>query len=295
MRYYSDSNTLFIRGSFRAASTGISGGIHSVSTILSHVVSEKSEIERSSEKELEFAAAGAGIDSDFFGLLTSVPVQHLSVLQYDFITVFITAFIPGTGDQQAGSINIIVFSAEGMEDAALLESIIVSTEAKTETLLASGYTISGTAGDSIITACEGPVRHASAGRNTEAGRRIREAVMHGIPEALQRNRQNSGFDRPSYFIFSRFKGEHWVEWTPENCSYFPCHFPGQRCDFCYCPFYPCYDEDLGQWAESSNGKKVWNCARCTLLHEPVVTDYLKRFPGVSLKELVRRRKSGKEK
>ena len=24
--------------------------------------------------------------------------------------------------------------------------------------------------------------------------------------------------------------------------------------------YPCKDETLGQWVESSNGKKVWNCA-----------------------------------
>ena len=125
-----------------------------------------------------------------------------------------------------------------------------------------------------------------AGRNTEPGRRIREAVMHGIPEALRQRAKNGGHDRPSFFIFSRFKGEHWVEWTPENCPYFPCHFPGQRCDFCYCPFYPCHDEDLGQWVESSNGKKVWNCARCTLLHEPAVADYLKQFPGASLKELV---------
>ena len=153
---------------------------------------------------------------------------------------------------------------------------MVSTEAKTETLLASGYTISGTQTDAVITACEGPVLHANAGRNSEAGRRIREAVIHGISEAI---RQKNTQDRSSFFIFSRFKGEHWVEWTPENCPYFPCHFPGQRCDYCYCPYYPCNDETLGQWAESSNGKKVWNCARCTLLHEPPVADYLKHFPG----------------
>ena len=92
MRYYSDSSTLFIRGSFRAASTSITGVIRSVSTILSHVVPEGASHEIP-EKELEFAAAGAGLNDDFFGLLTTVPVRQLTVLQYDFITVFISAAI----------------------------------------------------------------------------------------------------------------------------------------------------------------------------------------------------------
>ena len=294
MRYYTDSDTLFIRGSFCAASTGFFGGIHSVSTILSHTVPEGAS-HRSKEKELEFAAAGAGVGSDFFGLLTGVPARQISVLQYDFITVFIAAGIPENGSSEAAGINIIVCSGEGMEDAALLEAIMVATEAKTEALLTSGYATSGTPADAVIAAYEGPVIHTGAGRNTEVGRRIRKAVLHGILEAGRRSRENDGQDRPSFFIFSRFKGEHWVEWTPGNCPYFPCHFPGQRCDFCYCPFYPCHDETLGQWAESPNGKKVWNCARCTLVHEPPVADYLRQFPEASLKELVRQRKTGQEK
>jgi hypothetical protein len=38
---------------------------------------------------------------------------------------------------------------------------------------------------------------------------------------------------------------HWVEWSPEGCPYYPCHFEGQQCDFCYCPLYPCLDTSLG--------------------------------------------------
>ena len=175
-----------------------------------------------------------------------------------------------------------------MEDAALLEIILVAAGAKTEALLASGCGMSGTAADAVIAACEGKVQHHNAGRLTEAGRRVREAVLHGVPEAIRRNANTTGQqDRPAFFIFSRFKGEHWVEWVPEDCQYYPCHFPGQRCDFCYCPFYPCGDESLGQWVESSTSGKVWNCARCTLLHEPVVADYIKKFPGASLNELKR--------
>jgi adenosylcobinamide hydrolase len=218
-----------------------------------------------------------------------VPVQHCCILQYDYVTVFITAGVRRKPPTNAGTINIIVCSNEGMEDAALLETIMVATEAKAEALTAMGFPLTGTPTDAVITGCEGSVKHRYAGRLTGAGRRIREAVLHGIPEAIRRHDAADLSSHSSFFIFSRFKGEHWVELSPHNCPYFPCHFPGQRCDFCYCPFYPCDDENLGQWVESSNGGRVWNCARCTLLHEPEIADYLKEFPLSSRAELIRLR------
>jgi adenosylcobinamide hydrolase len=78
-----------------------------------------------------------------------------------------------------------------------------------------------------------------------------------------------------------------VEWSPGGCPYYPCHFEGQRCDFCYCPLYPCQDPSLGQWVESRNGGRVWNCAGCTLLHTPEVAEYLKKHPEAGLRELKR--------
>ena len=51
----------------------------------------------------------------------------------------------------------------------------------------------------------------------------------------------------------------------EECEYYPCHWQGQYCDFCYCPFYPCGDSSTGgEWIK---GKGVWNCTNCTWLHE----------------------------
>jgi adenosylcobinamide hydrolase len=286
MRYYLDFTTLFIRGSFRAASTGIDGGIRSVSTLLLRTTSEDDE-SSDPEKKLETSAARAGIGRDYFGLLTPVPGGQVCVLQYDFVTVFILAGIHHKKPGNAGSIHIIVSSSEGMTDAALLETIMVASEAKTEALLALGLTLTGSAADGVITASEGEVVHRSAGRLTDVGRRVREAVLHGIPEAITRFETGAEFNRPAFFIFSRMKGEHWIAWSPDHCPYYPCHFEGQSCDFCYCPFYPCRNEELGQWAESSGGGRVWNCAGCTLLHDPVVAGYLKRYPGASQKELVR--------
>jgi adenosylcobinamide hydrolase len=287
MRYYLDPSTLFIRGSFRAASTGINGGICSVSTFLLHTSGEGHE-SADPEKKLEITAASAGIGRDYFGLLTRVPGGQACVLQYDFITVFIQAGIlhkkPGT----AGAIHIIVSSSEGMTDAALLETIMVASEAKAEALLARGLPLTGPAADAVITACEGEEEHRSAGRLSDVGRRVREAVLHGIPEALARHETGVEFNRPAFFVYSRIKGEHWIAWSPDHCPYYPCHFEGQSCDFCYCPFYPCKNVELGQWAESSGGGRIWNCAGCTLLHDPFVADYLKRYPGASQKELVLR-------
>jgi adenosylcobinamide hydrolase len=136
-----------------------------------------------------------------------------------------------------------------------------------------------------VVGCEGEIQHRYAGRITDTGRRVREAVLYGVPEAIRRHDGTDLSGPSSFFIFSRFKGDHWVKLSPHDCPYFPCHFPGQRCDFCYCPFYPCSDENLGQWVESSSGGRVWNCARCTLLHDPEIADYLKEFPLSSRAEL----------
>ncbi len=56
-----------------------------------------------------------------------------------------------------------------------------------------------------------------------------------------------------------------------SCEYYPCHFTGQDCTFCFCPFYPCQDENTGgKLIESSTGGQVWSCEHCTLLHRPKV-------------------------
>ncbi len=50
-----------------------------------------------------------------------------------------------------------------------------------------------------------------------------------------------------------------------TCDYHPCHFKGQDCTFCYCPFYPCHDEDLGEMIVGKHGD-VWACSDCLFIH-----------------------------
>ena len=58
-----------------------------------------------------------------------------------------------------------------------------------------------------------------------------------------------------------------------NCEYYPCHFEGQDCTFCFCPFYPCLDERTGgHMVERRTGGEVWSCVGCDLVHRPDVAN-----------------------
>ncbi|HOB18778.1 MAG TPA: adenosylcobinamide amidohydrolase [Candidatus Methanoculleus thermohydrogenotrophicum] len=292
MRYFVRGNTLFLRGRFRAASTGVDGGIADVTTILNSTVPR--DFDEDPQRYLDLLVARHGLSREYFGFLTAVLMRHLCVLQYDFITVFITAGVTNPTCSDPGTphtINIIVYNREGMSDAALLETIITATGAKAQALHDLGYDFPGTTTDAVAVACERDTfcAHTYAGTLTGVGRRVYAAVLRGVPEALARQQAKVRRSDPSFFIYSRYGGKHWVEWQKEGCPYYPCHFPGQRCDYCYCPYYPCTDEELGEWVESSSGGRIWACTRCTLLHIPEVADYVKRNPEAALAELKRLR------
>jgi len=58
-----------------------------------------------------------------------------------------------------------------------------------------------------------------------------------------------------------------------ECEYYPCHYDGQSCDFCYCPFYPCGDSSTGgSWIKS---KGVWNCKNCLWIHKSETINCIK--------------------
>ena len=78
-----------------------------------------------------------------------------------------------------------------------------------------------------------------------------------------------------------------AEWIGSNtdCDYHPCHFRGQDCTFCYCPFYPCEDEDLGSWLVGRRGRRVWNCTDCLLIHRtPVCRFVVEEAARLGIKE-----------
>jgi threonine-phosphate decarboxylase len=58
-----------------------------------------------------------------------------------------------------------------------------------------------------------------------------------------------------------------------DCEYYPCHFAGQDCTFCFCPFYPCENTMTGgEILQRSTGGTVWSCAGCDLIHDGEIAD-----------------------
>ncbi len=56
-----------------------------------------------------------------------------------------------------------------------------------------------------------------------------------------------------------------------ECKYYPCHFEGQDCSFCFCPFYPCFIYELGMLKKTTKGY-VWSCKECNWIHEKEVVE-----------------------
>ncbi len=282
MKYYIRNNTLFIRGSFSAASTGPCGGLHPVSTLLMHSAGTSETTHRDPCRELTHQVCREGLPMDFFGVITGNDIRHLCIVQYDYITVFILA--SPQSDNQADQTSILVYSGEGLADHALLQMIVTVTGAKERALVNAGVPFTVETNDHVIVASEGLPGNNDAGMHIEAGKRVSGSILFGLPHALGQE-DDKNRNGPAFYVYSRLGGGHFVRWCPEQCPYYPCHFSGQRCDYCYCPFYPCKDETLGQWVTGSNGGRVWNCSRCTLLHTPDNADYLLQYPEAPLEEL----------
>ncbi|MBP2172291.1 cysteine-rich small domain-containing protein [Methanococcus voltae] len=67
-----------------------------------------------------------------------------------------------------------------------------------------------------------------------------------------------------------------------NCEYYPCHYEGQSCLWCYCPFYPCNDEELGDCITRKDGSKIWSCMKCKWIHKPeIASEVLKQILEVT--------------
>ncbi|MDW7727335.1 MAG: aminotransferase class I/II-fold pyridoxal phosphate-dependent enzyme [Candidatus Methanoperedens sp.] len=73
-----------------------------------------------------------------------------------------------------------------------------------------------------------------------------------------------------------------------DCEYYPCHFKGQDCTFCFCPFYPCGDERTGgRFVERAAGGSVWSCATCHIIHKGDIAEKVLKalMSGKSIKEV----------
>ncbi|HWQ64388.1 MAG TPA: cysteine-rich small domain-containing protein [Methanospirillum sp.] len=298
MRYYLTQDTLIVRGAFRACSTGENGGIKNVTSLLIHQVQPSNP--SNYLRLIRNTAYRRGLSPEAaFGLLIPEQSTHHAVFRYDQVTLFITAGVasedPGSREiQSAGtSPNMdittrIICTINGhLEDRDLLNALI--TVGKVEMETSSGdKKCTGWDRRGIIIGSE--YSGASPSNNPEnIGEKIFRATSYGagyIRELFLKIPGRSSITS-SFHIHTTIGGDRWIEWDKKGCPYYPCHFRGQRCDFCYCPLYPCEDETLGEWTTGSRSSgRVWSCAPCTLNHQPVVVHHLRRNPEASSSELI---------
>ncbi len=101
------------------------------------------------------------------------------------------------------------------------------------------------------------------------GLRIQEdndLLLRAIGEVLTETSKEGARERLEVAIESAAAGS--APASRGTCQYYPCHFNGQDCTFCFCPFYACEDERTGgKWIVASSGNKVWSCENCTYVHQ----------------------------
>ncbi len=256
MRYYTKEGSLLLRGIATAAGPDLPPGGRACTALLLAPASAACP----AMPGIDLAATRHGLDPNACcGLVTGADVRQTVVAQYDRTTAFALA----DGD----AVALVVWTAARVspsDTGAVLEAIAAACPVRPGGLLLASEGADGEV-------APGPLCEA-------AGAAVREALA----------RRDAPSDGPAFLIYSRFGGGHWVTWSAEGCPYYPCHhMEHQRCDFCYCPLYPCGDKTLGEEVVSSTAGAVWNCSACTLLHEPAVADHLRRNPMASLAELKR--------
>lgn len=300
MRYYLAQDTLIVRGAFRACSTGELGGIRDVTSLLTHQIKTLNHSEYS--KSIQNAAFRNGLAPDTtFGLVISAQSTHHAVFRYDQVTVFIIAGafseVGSSQDREIenlssrdSTIRIICTINAHLNDQDLLTSLLAAADA-VGVASSSAVKFSGWDRRGIIIGSEktGPITNENQEKIEEKIFQTVQYAVGYIREHLSSN-QKSSRERLAFNIHTTIGGDRWIEWDKKGCPYYPCHFKGQRCDFCYCPLYPCEDETLGEWTTGSRTSgRVWSCAPCTLNHQPSVVHHLRRNPeatGFELKSLL---------
>ncbi|WP_456475209.1 adenosylcobinamide amidohydrolase [Candidatus Pyrohabitans sp.] len=176
-------DTLIIEGRFYALSSGLLGGSGRVRYLFNHRVEEDELGEPVAY--LKSVAERFGMSS-YFGLLTSVSMDKLSVVEEGDVVVFATAGVENH-NRKIGTINIILVLEGDMPAGAMVNGVITATEAKSVALLESGLNFTGTSTDAVIVAKTGRGRYYEySGPASELGSRVWKAVGEAVKNSLMK-------------------------------------------------------------------------------------------------------------
>ncbi len=60
------------------------------------------------------------------------------------------------------------------------------------------------------------------------------------------------------------------------CAAYPCHKDLEDCTYCWCPFYPCENEENGgiflTVYHGTVKERIWDCSGCNLVHKTNFVD-----------------------
>jgi len=182
--YWVDDRTLVVSGEFFGVSTGLLGGWGRIRHAFNHTVTDEFYSMEPADY-LRKVARVYGLSS-YFGLLTSVPMDKLSVKSFGEVTVFATAGVMNP-NEVVGTINIIAVFECRMSRAAMLNAIITATEAKTKAILEAGHRFTGTNTDAVIVLCTQRGKyHRYSGPASDAGRKLWKCAENAVKESLAR-------------------------------------------------------------------------------------------------------------
>lgn len=191
----------------RMISSGVLGGGLGTREWVINVQVPADYSRRDPVEHLRSIAADLGLRGDGVGLLTAAEVANYTVATDGGVEAATTVgiqvptwaavpeghvdpelppgHVPGAG-YRPGTINTLVSVPASLSDAALINSVMTATEAKTQALLEAGYPCTGTASDALCVAADtdGPVVD-FGGPRSEWGARIARAVHSTVLEGAR--------------------------------------------------------------------------------------------------------------
>ena len=186
-RSYVVDETLIVEGKFNAISSGLLGGWREVDFLFNHTVRD---FDFENPVDYLKQVAEKYEMKDFFGLLTSVPMDKLAIERFEDVTVFVTAGVKNPNEKieaKIGTINIIVVLDGKISDGGMVNAVITATEAKAKSLIEQGFNFTGTTTDAVIIATTNVGKYYEyAGPISTLGKKIWISVGKAVKKSLSK-------------------------------------------------------------------------------------------------------------
>ncbi len=187
------------------------GGIVEARGVLNLKVPKSSETLEDSGTTLSNYCSARKWDGPFVGMMTAASMKSLRTAETreEGLDVFVAATAGLSNPRRAGdradfrgietdapppgTINIVAVTSAKLEQAALVEAVMIASEAKAAVMhdlgvksSVSGFTSTGTGTDAIAVACgEGPVRIRYCGKHTLFGEILGRAVAEAVRASVE--------------------------------------------------------------------------------------------------------------